>query len=156
MPNLAKILKEEIARIARREAKAAVTPVRKPAARLKKEAADLKSRVATLETEIKRLTLLVVNLASTQPSPATTEAPPTRAWISGKGVKSLRRKLGLTQAEFGKLTGVTMAAVNRWESKPGTLKLRKATMAALMSVRGIGAREAKARLAATGKAKRRK
>jgi len=156
MPNIAKILKEEIARISRKETKSAVAPLRKPAIKAKKELADLKTRTATMEKELRRLTLLVVNLASTQPVPAATEELATRTWISGKGVKSLRKKLGLTQAQFGKLTGVTLAAVNRWESKPGTLKLRKATMAAIMSIRGIGKVEAKTRLAEQGKSPKRK
>lgn len=43
---------------------------------------------------------------------------------------------------------VTAQAVYLWERKPGMLKLRETTKAALLAVRGIGAREAKARLAA--------
>ena len=57
MPNIAKVLKEEIARIAKKEAKAAVTPIRKPSIRLRKDTAALKLQVGTLEKEIKRLTV---------------------------------------------------------------------------------------------------
>ena len=38
-------------------------------------------------------------------------------------------------------------AVYIWERKPGMLRMRDATKAAVMAVRGLGAREAKARLA---------
>jgi DNA-binding transcriptional regulator YiaG len=145
MPNIAKVLREEISRISRHEAKVAVTPIRKSTSKLKPDIADLKNRVATLEKEINRLALLAINLASTQPAP--TEVPEEgRAWISGKGVKSLRKKLGLTQPEFGKLTGVSLSGVVQWESKPGMLRLRDKTKAAIMAIRGIGKVEARKRL----------
>jgi DNA-binding transcriptional regulator YiaG len=119
--------------------------LRKPAAKIRLDVADLKGRVLLLEKELKRLTLLAINLASTQPAPA--EAPEEgRAWISGKGVKTLRRKLGLSQKEFGKLTGVTSHAVMLWEGKPGMLKFRDKTKAAVMAVRSIGKTEARKRL----------
>ena len=53
----------------------------------------------------------------------------------------------MTQEEFAKLVGVSSQGVYVWESKPGMLRLREATKAALMAVRGLGAREAKERLA---------
>ena len=49
MPNIARVLKEEISRISRKEAKAAVAPIRKPSVRLRKDVADLKRRLALME-----------------------------------------------------------------------------------------------------------
>ena len=145
MPNIAKVLREEISRIARKESKSAVTPLRKISAKLRPDIANLKNRVAELEKEVKRLSVMVINLASVQPAPAeATEAG--RAWISGNGVKSLRKKLGLSQGEFGKLTGVSTGAVTVWESKTGMLKLRDATKKSIMAVRGVGKVEARKRL----------
>ena len=145
MPNIAKVLREEISRIARKESKSLTAPIRKSAAKIKPEVADLKNRVAEMEKEIKRLKVLAINLASTQPVPA--EAPQEeRGWISGKGIKSLRRKLKLSQKEFGALTGVTSGSVTLWESKSGMLKLRDATKKAVMAIRGIGKAEARKRL----------
>ena len=149
--NIAQVLKAEIARISKREAKALSAPTRSTAILLKKTVADLKARLALLEREVKRLNVIVVNLASTQPAPV--EAPEGRAWISGKGVKALRRKTGLTQAEFGKLTGVSAGAVRLWESRAGMLKLRDATKSSLMAIRGIGKAEAWKRLAELAPAK---
>jgi len=40
-----------------------------------------------------------------QPEPQADSAK-AKWWISGKGVRSLRQKLGLTQEEFAKLVGV--------------------------------------------------
>jgi DNA-binding transcriptional regulator YiaG len=144
MPNVATVLKEEITRLARKEAKAAVAPVRKPSVRLRKDAADLKRRVALLEKETKRLQVLLANLEATQP--ATAPEAEKKGWISGKGIKSLRRKLGLSQAELAALVGVSNNTIYLWERNSGMLTLRKATKATLFSVRGIGARAARQRL----------
>lgn len=146
--NIAQVLKAEISRISKREAKLLITPIRKSSAKIKPDVANLKFRLSLLEKEFKRLNVLVINLASTQPAP--TEAPPDeKGWISGKGVKSLRKKLGLTQGELAKLTGVSTSAVVQWERKAGMLKLRNATKNAIMGVRGIGKVEARKRLDAT-------
>jgi DNA-binding transcriptional regulator YiaG len=143
MPNVAKVLREEITRLARKEAKAAVAPIRRPSIRLRKDAADLKRRMASLEKETKRLQALLNKMEAAQPAVPDAEK---KAWISGKGIKSLRKRLGLSQAELAKLVGVSDNAVYIWESKPGMLKLRPSTKAAVFSIRGIGAREAKKRL----------
>ena len=55
MPNIARVLKEEIARISRKEAKAAVSPIRKPSVRYRKDIADLKRRMESLEKTNKEL-----------------------------------------------------------------------------------------------------
>ena len=145
MSNVAKALKTEISRISRKEAKSAVDPIAKSNTGLKKIVADLKKRLATLEKENKRL------LAGVKKEK--TEAPPTpaeqskKARITSTTIRSLRSRLGLSQADFGKLAGVTTGAVYLWETKEGPLNLRDKTKAALLSVKGMGAREAKERLA---------
>lgn len=144
MSNLAKLMKDEISRIARKESKQAVAPLHKPAADARRTFADLKRRVAVLEKDHKRMAALLAKVP--QPEPAVVPTSP-KNWISGKGVRSLRQKLGLSQEAFAKLVGVTPNAVWIWESKPGMLRLRAKTRAAVMAVRGLGAREAKARLA---------
>lgn len=60
---------------------------------------------------------------------------------------ALRKKLRLSQADFGKLLGTTPHAVYLWEKKLGALNLQDKTKAAILSVRGLGAREAKEKLA---------
>ena len=147
MPNIAKVLKEEISRISRHEAKVAFTPLQRRTIKLERAAADLKRRTASLEKANKQLHERLAKIEAAQPAAPAPE-PAGRAWISGKGVKSLRQKLGLTQKEFGGLTGVTEHAVQLWESKPGMLRLRDATKTAIMAVRGIGKTEARKRLEA--------
>jgi hypothetical protein len=59
--------------------------------------------------------------------------------------------LRLSQADFGKLLGATPHAVYLWEKKIGALNLRDKTKAAILSIRGLGAKEAKEKLAELGK-----
>jgi DNA-binding transcriptional regulator YiaG len=145
MPNVASVLKQEIARIARKEAKAAVGPLRKPSVRARADIAGLKRRLAALEKANKDLLARLVKVEAAQPVPAT--EPAARGWISGKGIRSLRKRLGLSQNEFARLAGVSGQAVYMWESKTGTLTLRGPTKAKVFAVRGLGAREARRRLA---------
>ena len=153
MPNVASILKGEISRISRKEVKSAVGGIGKSQTNIRKNVADLKKRVASLEKEIKRLTAgkRRENTISVKEHPEGQE----KARFTSKGVKSLRNRLGLSQADFAKLVGATSHAVYLWENKEGPLKLREKTKAAFLSIRGLGAREAKAKLEeAGGKPKR--
>ena len=52
----------------------------------------------------------------------------------------------MSQANFGKILGVSMGAVINWEKAEGTLNMREPARKAYVAVRGLGAREAKARL----------
>ena len=145
MPNIAKVLREEIARVSRKEARAAVAPVRKPVSQLKATVSELKKRTAALEQENKRLQGLLGKVEAAVPAPAPSEEP-GRVRLTAKGIKSLRRKLKLSQRQLAELVGVTTNSVYLWERKSGGLKLRKETLEAVLSVRSITATEAATRL----------
>ncbi len=150
MPDIMTALKAEIVRLARKETKAAIDPIRKSAAATRSALADLKRRVDNLE---KQVTLLCAS-APKAPRPETEpESSRSRRGFSGKGVRKLRQKLGLSQQQLAKLLGVGHNSVCKWESRPGVLPLRDRTKAALMAVRGMGSREANKRLEALGEEK---
>ena len=155
MPNIGKVLKDEIARISRKEVKASISALGKSNIDLKKILSDLKKRVASLEKENRRL---VAQAKKTKPEPAEKASEKReKARFTSKGIRSLRNRLRLTQADFAKLIGATPHAVYLWEKKNGALNLREKTKAALLSIRGMGAREAKAKLEeAVGKRKKAK
>ena len=144
MPSLMKVLKDEIARLSRKEAKAMTASLRRPAVTTRHALADLKRRVAAIERQLK--TVGACASRATAVESATDTAEPKRG-ISGKGIRSLRRRLGLSQAEFSKLVGVTPHGVYLWEQKAGTIRMRAASLQALQSLKGLGAPAAKARLA---------
>lgn len=154
MPNIARILKDEISRIARREASAAVGPVRKPTRTLRRTAADLKRKIAELEHEVRALQKRVAGLAPGRPAAAREGG--SKARITAKGMRSLRRRLRLTGQDFARLLGVTGQVVYGWGKASGPLRVRERTRAAILTVRGIGAREARRRLDEMQKGKARR
>ena len=139
MSNVMKELKSEIARLARKEASAIVEPVRKASASQRSLIAGLRRQIDAMQKELGALKKAL-------PAPETAiqakEAPEGRFWITGKGVKTLRKRLGLTQARFGKLVGVSVPTVVNWEGAQGKVNLRKAAAGKLQGLRGIGKRQA--------------
>jgi len=150
MSNVVKILKAEIARISKREAKSATQAIGKSNTWLRKTVADLKKRVLSLEKENKHLITAMKKYQVEQPEKVEQEEG-KKVRFSSRGIQSLRKKLRLSQADFGKLLGTTPHAVYLWEKKTGALNLRDKTKAAILSIRGLGATEAREKLAELGK-----
>ena len=150
MSNILKELKAEISRLAKKEAKAVVSPVKKASASYRGLIAGLRKQVDALQKEVSSLKRAI-------PAPdkvlATKTEPEGRFWITGKGVKAMRKKTGLTQEKFGKLVGVSVPTVVNWEKAKGKLNLRKAAAGALQGLRGKGKREVAAMLPKEPKAK---
>ncbi len=63
-------------------------------------------------------------------------------------MRSLRRRLGLTQAAFAELIAVSPNAVYQWEIK-SALGLRARTRAKVLEARALRAREARLQLGAS-------
>lgn len=149
MSNLVSSLKSEIVRLARKEAKAATDPLRKPSVAARKAIADIKRRVAALEKELRRVNGVLSKVQSAQPcQPCSSESPASdvKMRVTSRNVKSLRNRLGLTASAFAKLLGVTAHWVYLYEHKAGVLKMRAATLAAFQSAKAMTAKEARAKL----------
>lgn len=140
--NVMSVLKAEISRLARKEAKAVVSPVQKASATYRGLIAGLRKQVAGLQKEVAMLKKAVP--APEKALVAKTE-PEGRFWITGKGVRAMRKRTGLTQEKFGKLVGVSVPTVVNWEKAKGKVEIRKkATMARLQGLKGKGKREVSA------------
>ena len=150
MSNVVKILKAEIARISKKEAKSATEAIGKSNAWVRKTVADLKKRLVLLEKENKRLVTAVKKFQMAQPEKMEQEEG-KKARFTSRGIRALRKKLHLSQADFGKLLGTTPHAVYLWEKKIGAVNLREKTKTAILAIRGPGAREVKEKLAEPGK-----
>ncbi len=141
MPNLGTVLKAEISRLARKEVRAEVETLRKASGTYRREIAELKRQVAQLERRLKQA-------AKTRPAAAASapegEDTGTRMRFSAKGLQSLRAKLGLSAADFGALAGVSGQSIYHWEQ--GKSVPRKSQLPKLASLRGLGKKEARARL----------
>lgn len=141
MANLASVLKSEIARLARKEVKAQLEPLRKANAGYRRDIAALKREVAALSRGLK---------AASRPAKKAAAEPQEegrKLRFQAKGLKSHREKLGLSAAEYGQLAGVSAQSIYNWEA--GKTVPRQAQIAALAALRGMGKREAAKRLEAS-------
>ncbi len=152
MPNIAKVLKDEIARIAKHEAKVAVSKPLKTGIANKKAMVDIKRRLAQIEKSLNGIQKAMEACRSGQSSQApVVEQEGKKEWLSGRGIKALRRKMRISQAQFAKLVKVSTAAVLRWEKQVGKLTIRGNKLADILALRGVGVREAQGRLQGMGK-----
>lgn len=137
MPNIASVLKEEIARIARKELRAETEKLKKASAQHRSEIAALKRRIASLEQQVGRLekTKRVIPDASSHV---------TSMRFSAKGFSGQRQRLGVSAADMGALLGVSAQTVYNWEAEKS--RPRQSQMAAIGAVRGMGKGEVAARL----------
>jgi DNA-binding transcriptional regulator YiaG len=141
MTSIASVLKTEITRLARKEVRALVEPLRKANAKHRQDIAGLKRQVAEQQR------LLVALKRTGSKAPARTDiTEPTTARFSAKGLKSLRTKLGLSAADFGRLIGASGQSVYHWEQ--GKTIPRASQKAAIAGVRSLGKRAAQDRLEA--------
>ena len=141
MPNIAVTFRQEITRLARREIRSQMQGLRKASAQFRRDIAELKRHASKLKSETARLERRVRN----DVAPRIPEADSVRVRFTAKGVVSQRRRLGISAADYGKLIGVTGHTIYQWEH--GASRPRRAQLIALASVRGLGRREALARLA---------
>ena len=162
MANLASALKEEIGRLARKEIRQQTAGTAKSTAQMARDIAALKRQVQDLERKLspprspgaaspgaakktpsKKTTTKKANekAAGAASKPAEQSG---RARFSAKGLKTDRERLGLSADNYGKLVGVSGLSIYNWEQ--GKARPRESSIAALMSVRGIGKREAAKRL----------
>jgi len=74
----------------------------------------------------------------------TAEEPIDNVRFSARSVKAQRNRLKLSAEDYGKLVGVSTLTIYSWEQ--GKSRPRKAQLARLVAVRGIGKREALAKL----------
>lgn len=139
--NLASALKHEISRVSRKEIRSDTQALKKSSAQHRSDIAALKRRVTDLERLVKQLAKTPRTAASVKPDEAETSS---RARFSAKGLASHRQKLGLSAEQYGSLIGVSGQSIYKWEAEKATP--RASQLAKLVSIRGLGKREAAARL----------
>lgn len=140
MPNIASVLKEEIARVARKEVRADTQPLKKSSASHRSDIAALKRRIAALEQMVRRLGKQTGKTAKPEAGPL-----PGSFRFSASGLMAQRKRLGLSAAEAGKLLGVSDQSVYKWEN--GKTRPRASQFAAIATLRGMSKKQAAVRLA---------
>jgi DNA-binding transcriptional regulator YiaG len=147
MTNFAVALKDEIRRIARKEIRAqtgkqarAVAQYRREIARLKRQQRDQEKRISYLQSQ------------RSETLPDTSQELDNAQRFSARSVRAQRRRTGFSAADYAKLVGVSPLTIYNWEHNKS--RPRKGQFAALVALRGLGKREAIARLEQVSSAKK--
>ncbi len=134
-------MKEEIQRLARKEIRAQTGPTKQAVSQYRRDIAKLKRQL--LEQE-KKIAFLEKHEQKRLGEPAAVEEPAGNTRFSARSVKAQRSRLGLSAKDYGKIVGVSSLTIYNWEQ--GKSRPQQAQLASLAAVRGIGKREALAKL----------
>jgi len=127
-------VRAEVLRLVRKELRAQVAPLQKEVRELRRAFSQTRKQLAQIE-----------KLTPKQAEPATvlaleaSEEEISKSRISGNLIRSLRRRLGITQGQLATLVGVSLSAVTLWETNK-----RRPTgqnRAAIVALRKLGRRE---------------
>lgn len=139
MANITSLLKSEITRLARKEIRSEVESLKKAVAHHRSDIAKLKRELAAQEKKIVRLGKSTPSAVSA----SSDDNPKLR--FRASGFANLRKKLGLSAAEMGKILNVSLQTVYHWEK--GASKPRVSQLERIAEVRKLGRRGAAAKLA---------
>jgi DNA-binding transcriptional regulator YiaG len=140
MPNLAAAMKDEITRLARKELRSQTEGLKKASAQYRRDIAALKRQVAELERQVSLLEGLLLKKPPVSPDSKSA----ARVRFTATGLRSQRKRLGLSATDYAQLVGVSAQSIYNWERE--ITRPRKEQIAILAALRGIGKKEAQARL----------
>jgi len=138
MGKLENIVKAEIIRLASREIRRVFQPLKKDVRTMKLRLSNLSKSMVSLD-RIAKEKLRESPTQKLQTQLDMGEAKKSR-FTPGR-IRSLRKKLGLSQKELAMLSGVTLGAIALWEKGKFAPKLEK--KAILLALRKMGKRAAK-------------
>lgn len=146
MPNLAQTLKQEIARIARKEVREDVMALRKASSTYRSEIAALKRSVKDLQVQLRAAQRTSARGSTVQAQEGASPRSGRKAMFSAERLKAKRQALGLSQAQMAALLGISTLSQWKWES--GQVTPRASTLARYFEVMAMGKREAAKQLEA--------
>lgn len=129
------IIKSEIVRLAKREMKKVAAPLRRDVWALKSTVSQLRKTVIALE----RFVSLQRKAWEQEPPLKAAPEEVETSRLSPRLIRSLRQRLGLSQRDFARLTGVTPLAVYQWET--GVFKPKREKKGVLVALRKLGRRD---------------
>jgi hypothetical protein len=142
MPNIASVLKSEIARIARREIKADTENLKKQSSKHRGEIAVLKRQILDLQKTLRSLAT-----GSRKANAVPAEEGPGNGGLRfrAKGFAAHRRRLGLSATHAAALLGVSGQTIYHWEA--GKAKPRASQMPRIDALRKLTKKRAAAAVA---------
>ena len=147
MSTIADALKQEIARVARKELKGEIAALRKLTSAHRSEIAALKREVKALTSAVKGLhkgSRRRVAASSSEPKVTAAKRSGARFEFNAEQLAAHRAEFGLTQAQMARLIGASSLSVYKWES--GKVQPRAAQKEQIAAALKLGKRAVKARL----------
>jgi DNA-binding XRE family transcriptional regulator len=132
MPNIALALRDEMARIARREIKSQTAVLQRSSVKQRKEIARLKREITELTRALARTS------KKKTPEPVSDDVSTKHRFVAS-GFRTLRHRLGLSAAQMGKLLDVSEQSIYNWETMVAVP--RRAMLPRIAQLRGKGKRE---------------
>jgi DNA-binding transcriptional regulator YiaG len=133
MGKLEATIKSEIERLAKRELHKVSVPLKQDVRLLKNKVSQIRKAVLALERFVARQAK-EIGKASTPLEASDEEVKASR--FSPRLLRSLRKRLGVSQKELAVLTGVTIGAAHLWEA--GKFRPKNEKMAVLVGLRKLG------------------
>ena len=146
VPNLAGTLKSEIRRLARKEVRASVMPLRRLVAGLRRRVAQQRKHISELERSLRRS-------AGNSHAAEAPEREDSQIRFSPEWVKAHRKKLKMSRRVYAKLIGVSAQSIFGWET--GRTRPRRRALESWRKLRSMGVRELKSLTGGTKGRKRR-
>lgn len=109
MANIDTVLKSEISRLARKQIRAEIEPLKRAALQHRGHVASLRRQVEALEREIKRFAKTGKRMPGGSPDGSQEPSDERPLRFRASGLASHRKRLGLSAADFGKLLGVPVS-----------------------------------------------
>lgn len=128
-------------RLARREIRGELQHLKSASARYRADIAALKRKTGDLEKQVAHMKKWKARASV----PIEKEETRGQARFSASGLRNLRKRLGLSAQDFGSLIEVSGQSVYKWEAEKANPRPRQVVLIA--GLRGLGKREAAARLA---------
>lgn len=142
MANLNSVLNERIGRVARKQIKGELSIVRRLTAQHRRDLATLKRTVASMRKVLAFLERQEKRRVSEQPARPPTADEGIR--FRADGLRSHRKRLGISAEDYGRLVGASGLSIYHWEA--GKSRPRSDFVSKLAGVRGMGKREVQKRL----------
>lgn len=153
MTSFANSLKNEIARVARKELREEISSLRKTSSSQRTAMAALKKEVKSLEGQLKQLGR-TLRRASSQATGTKTRTegkreasgkPGRKVTFTADRLKASRARLGFTQQQMAQLLGVSSLSIWKWES--GSAAPRASRVPIILERLALGKRAALAAIA---------
>lgn len=134
MTDLANALKVEISRLARKELRTQLEPLKRSAAQSKAQLTILREEVSALKRQLRALE----KQARHAPEKSAEVPKASRQRFTAKGLATMRSRLGLSYADMGRLIGASDQSVRKWEEGAAVPRLKY--QQAIFAWRGVGKR----------------